>query len=144
MLNLYFGEFKDAVPTSYFDARFRFSWMNSEFTKRVIREVDKSEVLTDFVIRSPVLGSITPHQISHGSKALIMLKFRDVKMKLEYMGENCFKILKEICDEKEVYLSSTGYRSLFKDGGFTQIRIMNSGKIVTCPLEMFEEFNEVF
>ena len=143
MLNLYIGDLPDTMSSTYFDMNYKKSWILSDFSRRVIKGIDKSEVLGNKVISSPVLGLIPPMMLSGGTKTLIMLKFTNFKMKLSGMGDNCFKFLKEVADEKDIIMCTRTYRSLFLDGDFEQIRIINSGQIVTNPLEMLHEYVEV-
>ena len=41
----------------YFDSVFRCDWITTEFAKRVIKEIDKTEVITENVLKSPALGT---------------------------------------------------------------------------------------
>ena len=54
----------------------------------MIRDVDRSEVIGSNLIQSPVLGAISPVQLSGGVKTLILIyKVRDaVKEKGDFMG----------------------------------------------------------
>ena len=139
MLHLYIGDKKEYYLSGdkVFDYKFDKSKLMEDFSKEVIRTIDKSEVVSEHLIISPVLGAIPPSYLSGGSKTLIMLMYADFKFYIEAMGDNCFPLLKRICDKKEIYMCSTCYRPLFEYGfdkfeyGFERIHILNEDKIVT-------------
>ena len=132
MLHLYIGDKKEYYLSGdkVFDYKFDKSKLMEDFSKEVIRTIDKSEVVSEHLIISPVLGAIPPSYLSGGSKTLIMLMYDDFKFYIEAMGDNCFPLLKRICDEKEIYMCSTCYRPLF-EYGFEKVHILNEDKIVT-------------
>ena len=68
MLNVQFGDMPEAIYNTavYFKNTYRDDWITDDFGKEVIRDVDKSEVVSAHVIESPVLGSITPLMLSGG------------------------------------------------------------------------------
>ena len=47
-------------------------WLDA-WAERVIREVDSSELISEGMVKSPVLGPITIREISSGAKALITM-----------------------------------------------------------------------
>lgn len=70
MLNIYFGHMPEAIYNTavYFKNTYRDSWITNPLSVEMIRDVDKSEVVSASVIESPVLGSITPLSLSGGVK----------------------------------------------------------------------------
>lgn len=62
MLNIYFRHMPEAIYNTavYFKNTHRDSWITNPLSVEMIRNVDKSEVVSASVIESPVLGSITP------------------------------------------------------------------------------------
>jgi hypothetical protein len=52
--------------TNFFDFEFEESWFESDFAKRLIKDVDKSDLIGPHLIQSPVLGPIPPHYLSGG------------------------------------------------------------------------------
>ena len=58
----------------YFKNRYQEEWIRDDFAKRVIKGIDRSEVLDSHLIRSPVLGLIPPTQLSGGTKTLLLIK----------------------------------------------------------------------
>jgi hypothetical protein len=118
MLSIYFGDGLDGVitaPNIFFDNQFDAEWMNDELTKKMIKDVDKSDVLAPYCIQSPVLGQISPFMISGGVKALILMNNRpDIVVNASYCGDNCAKWINEIGKVKDVTIR-LGYPMLFKD-----------------------------
>ncbi|MCD8015702.1 MAG: DUF4869 domain-containing protein [Lachnospiraceae bacterium] len=117
---------KDAP--SYFDHVYEDEWITDPFVKEMIQDVDLSTVISAHVIESPVLGAITPKELSGGVKVLIlMLKDDSFVYNMSNCGDNCAKWILKIAAEKDltVYLQHI----LRFDGEF-DIMIMNTEKIV--------------
>lgn len=123
--------------SAYFNINYEPEWINSEFSRSVIRDIDKSEVINDFVIKSPVLGAIPPEKIAGGTKTLILMKF-DTDGKIfnaSTCGDNCAKWILEIANEKDLTIRLghlMGFREPFK------ILILNTGNIVRTMDEFIE------
>ena len=62
---------KDAP--SYFDNVYEDEWIEDPFVREMIQDVDSSAVLNAHIIESPVLGPITPKELSGGVKVLILM-----------------------------------------------------------------------
>ena len=62
---------KDA--SSYFDNVYEDEWIEDTFVKEMIQDVDHCEVISPLIIDSPVLGAITPRELSGGVKVLILM-----------------------------------------------------------------------
>lgn len=76
MLNIYYGRMPEAIFNTavYFKNVYEDSWITDFFAKEMILDVDKSVVLGEAVIDSPVLGKISPLGLSGGVKTLILIK----------------------------------------------------------------------
>lgn len=93
---------------NYFTSRkmaFEREWSNDLIVRQMILDIDKSEVIGDGLIKSPVLGYIAPERLSGGVKTLIMMYKCDVELRYELSlcGENCDSWLAWIsrnCDVK--------------------------------------------
>lgn len=62
---------KDAP--SYFDNVYEDEWIEDGFVKDMIQDVDHCTVISSHVIDSPILGAITPRELSGGVKVLILM-----------------------------------------------------------------------
>lgn len=58
MLNIYFGDMPEAVYNTsvYFRNQYQDSWLTDPLSIEMIRDIDKSEVISAGRIESPVLG----------------------------------------------------------------------------------------
>ena len=102
----------------------------------MIQDVDHSHVISAHIINSPILGAITPRELSGGVKVLIlMLKDDSFIYNISNCGDNCAKWILKIADNKDltVYLQHI----MHFEGNF-KIQIMNTGKIVCNPQEYVE------
>ena len=75
MLSVYYGDMPEAIynPALFFKNSYSDDWITEELSKEMIRDVDKSEVIGPRIIDSPVLGGITPRELSGGGKTLICI-----------------------------------------------------------------------
>lgn len=113
---------------SYFDNVYEDEWIEDDFVKEMIADVDKSTVVSAHVIESPVFGAITPQGLSGGVKVLIlMLKDDSFVYNMSNCGNSCAKWILKIAEQKDltVYL-----QHILRFEGDFEIQIMNTGKIV--------------
>jgi hypothetical protein len=113
---------------AYFDNVYEDEWIEDEFVKEMIQDVDHSTVISAHIIESPVLGAITPKELSGGVKVLIlMLKDDSFIYNMSNCGNNCAKWILKIAEQKDltVYL-----QHILRFEGEFEIKIMNTGKIV--------------
>ena len=77
MLKILFGGAAGAVyhPPTYFDNRYEDDWITDPLSVEMIKDIDKSEVISAHLIQSPVLGAIPVRDISGGVKTLILMAF---------------------------------------------------------------------
>lgn len=135
MLNIwYYGgtEYMNDAP-SYFNNVYEDEWMEDELVRKMILDVDQSVVVSPHMIESPVMGAITPKELSGGVKVLIlMLKDDSFIYNLSNCGNNCAKWVLRIAEKKEltVYL-----QHIIRFEGTFEIQIMNTRKIVHNPTE---------
>lgn len=138
MLNIYYGDMQESVynTAAYFKYDYEDSWIIDPFVKEMIQDVDHCTVISSHVIDSPILGAITPRELSGGVKVLIlMLKNDSFIYNMSNCGDNCAKWILKIAEKKDltVYLQHI----MRFEGGF-KIQIMNTGKIVCNPAEYVE------
>ena len=77
MLNIFLGDMPEAIyhPPTYFDNQYNDEWIINPFSMEMIRDVDKSEVISSRLIDSPLLGPISPRELSGGVKTLMLMAF---------------------------------------------------------------------
>lgn len=137
MLNIYYGDMPEAIYNTavYFKNVYQDAWITDELSKEMIRDVDKSEVLGPRVIDSPVLGGISPRELSGGVKTLILIYQLPEKIfNASACGDNCAKWLLKIGELRDVTINLRHLMD-FGDGNFT-IRILNTNQIVHSMKEL--------
>lgn len=131
MVNVYYGDMPEAIynPAIYFKNTYDGSWIVDGLSKEMIRDVDKSEVLGPRIIDSPVLGGISPRELSGGVKTLILInQVPDKIFNASACGDNCAKWILKIGESKDITINLRHLMD-FGDGEFT-LHILNTDQIV--------------
>ena len=87
MLKIIFGNCEDAIYNTsvYFKNTYQDEWITDDLSVEMIKDVDKSDVIGPRLIESPVLGAISPKELSGGVKTLILInKDRNKILNIEY------------------------------------------------------------
>lgn len=146
MLKIIFGEqglnLEERIEyvSDYFDAQYEQDWLSSDLARNIIREIDKSEYKDGEYIHSPVLGGISPRDLSSGCKALlIILNEPDTIVSGDRMGDNCYPILLDIAKDRDVTITLCHYVDLRK---FEPLNILdvNTGSTIKTALEFMEAY----
>lgn len=139
MLSVYFGDMENVIYNTsvFFKNTFRAEWLEDDFIKEMIRDVDNSEVLGNGAVKSPVLGVIAPNTLSGGVKTLILIdKVPDKIFNASNCGDNCAKWLLALGQKKDV---TVNLRHLMNFGnGKYEIKILNDDMIVHNHAEYIE------
>ena len=131
MLKVILGNMEDAVYNTsvYFKNTYRDEWITDELSVQMIRDVDKSVVKGPHLIESPVLGPISPKELSGGVKALILIyKDRTHVFNASNCGDNCAKWLLQIGRDEDVTINLRHIMDFGADE--FSIEIINVNKIV--------------
>ena len=137
MLKVIFGEYAGVVtnPAVYFKNTYEDEWITDEMSRDMILDIDKSTVISEHVIESPVLGAITPKELSGGVKTLILINHcPDVIFNASACGDNCAKWLLEMGKKKDVTINLRHIMD-FGDENF-EIYIQNTDKVVHSMKEL--------
>ena len=137
MLSIFFGEMQDAIynPARYFKNSYTDDWIMDHLCKEMIRDVDKSEVIGPRVIDSPVLGGISPRELSGGVKTLIdIYKEPDKIFNASACGDNCAKWLLVIGKMMDVTINLRHIMDFGREQ--FEIRIVNTNQMVHSMDEM--------
>ena len=140
MVRVYFGKRDNAIYNTsvFFKNRFVDSWITDPFAREVIRDVDRSEVLDSNEIESPVLGKITPNQLSGGVKTLILMKnYPGYIFNASNCGDNCAKWILALGKEKDFTINLHHVMDFGREP--FEIRIMNnkSKKMIVHNMQEF-------
>ena len=138
MLRVWFGDKENAIYNTsvFFKNRYKDEWIVDDFAKKVIADVDHSEVIDSNSIESPVLGNISPLQLSCGVKALILMKHYPGKVfNASNCGDNCAKWILELGGEQDFSINLFHVMD-FGNRNFN-IRILNDRKLVVHNMQEF-------
>ncbi|MBQ8160737.1 MAG: DUF4869 domain-containing protein [Clostridia bacterium] len=141
MLSVFFGSLPNEIynPPLYFLNQYEDEWLTTDLTKEMVRSVDSSEVLGPKLIDSPVLGAISPRELSGGVKTLILMAYDDSGKIFNgtACGDNCARWILEIAKNKD--LTITLHNIMKFDQEPFEIRILNSNRVVTSFREYVGE-----
>ena len=131
MLNIYYGDYDDAIynPNVFFNNSYTDEWMSDDLNKSMIKDVDNSDVIDTYLVKSPVLGGISPERLSGGVKTLICIHMvPDRVFNASTCGDNCAKWLLKMSEKSDV---TVNLRHLMDFGkGMFNIKVMNSNTVV--------------
>lgn len=139
MLNIIFGKIDNVIfnTSVFFKNSYEESWLLEKETQQMILDIDKSKVLGNGAIESPVLGIIPPTSLSGGVKTLILIShISDKIFNASNCGNNCASWLLKIGKEKNVTVNLRHLMD-FGDGSF-ELNIVNKNKIVRSMDELLE------
>lgn len=131
MLSIYFGEMPDAIYNTavYFKNSYQDKWITAPLAVEMIKDVDRSDVVSASLIESPVLGAITPIQLSHGVKTLLLIaNDKEHIFNASTCGDNCAKWILQIAQKRKVVINLKHLMD-FGDAPF-KIKVLNVNKIV--------------
>lgn len=144
MLKLHYGELEGTKYTGdgWFENQLGVEYLETNFSKSIVEKIDKSKVYDRNLIISPILGGIPPERLSGGTKTLICINYTDWVFSITAMGENCYEILAEIAEKKDVLLTCDRSMALYVYGFFGNIYVENTGKLVNNDIDLMEELSK--
>ena len=138
MLTIIYGDAENSIYNTsvQFKNTYEPEWIESELAKKMIKDVDDSDVLSGECINSPVLGQIPPERLSGGVKTLLlMLNEPDKIFNASTCGDNCAKWILEIGKQKDLTINLRHMMSFGHETEF-EIKIANGGEIVHSMREL--------
>lgn len=150
MLHIHFGDVEGMIDyiDSYFNNNFEREWFDDPLVWEMVRDVDKSEVISGSAIDSPFLGPISPRELSGGVKTLICMLFEPENVYYATAcGDNCGKWMVEIGKRHDVTIS-LNYLMMFRTpeekyvGGMNAI-CDNNGMKIDNMMEFFDAYNDL-
>ena len=142
MLYIYFGETENSIyhPPTYFDNVYLDDWITSSFARKVIKDIDQSDVVSARAIDSPFLGSISVKELSGGVKTLILMMFDESGkvFNASACGDNCAKWIFEISRTKDLTINLHHIMDFSECADF-KAKILNTGKMANSYSEYLEE-----
>lgn len=138
MLTIIYGDAENSIYNTsvYFKNSYEPEWLETDLAKKMIKDVDDSDVVSGECINSPVLGQIPPERLSGGVKTLLLiLNEPDRVFNASTCGNNCAKWILEIGKVQDVTINLRHMMSFGKDTQF-DIRIKNGNEIVHSMKEL--------
>ena len=130
MLSVYFGDMPEAIydTATYFKNSYRSSWITDPYAVSIIKNV----------IESPVLGPISPLQLSRGVKTLLLMKFdRKHIYNASTCGDNCAKWILDIAKDRKLVINLYHVMDFGRED--LKIKVVNSGNIAHNMAELIHE-----
>ena len=140
MLSIYLGKMDEAIyyPPAWFDNRYEDEWITEKLSVEMIKDVDKSTVVSCRLIDSPVLGHISVKELSGGVKTLILMAFDESNkiFNASACGDNCAKWILRIGQQKDLTINLRHIMDFGKEE--FQAKILNTGEMVHNMSEFVE------
>lgn len=112
-------------------------WLDDPLVQEMIEDIDKSKVLSQRCIQSPILGQISPDYLSGGVKTLIMLlKEPNYHVDLMVCGNNCTKWIKEVAKHQDLHLAISTYDLDYPD---IVMECLNDGDIIDSEKKWWDK-----
>lgn len=144
MLKIIFGNCENAIYNTsvYFKNTYQDAWITDELSVEMITDVDQSVVIGPHMIESPVLGAISPRELSGGVKTLILIHKEKSKIfNASTCGDNCAKWLLKIGEMEDVVINLRHLMD-FGNGEF-EIEVLNTHQIVKNMKELIDIAGEL-
>lgn len=144
MLKIIFGNCENAIYNTsvYFKNTYQDEWITDELSVEMIKDVDQSVVIGPHMIESPVLGAISPRELSGGVKTLILIHKEKSKIfNASTCGDNCAKWLLKIGEMEDAVINLRHLMD-FGNGEF-EIEVLNTHQIVKNMKELIDIAGEL-
>ena len=139
MLKVFYGPMQGAIYNTavYFKNTYLDVWFEDEFARKMIKDVDKAEVIGPHLIESKVLGPIPPVGLSGGVKTLLLAYFdTEHVFNASTCGDNCARWFLRMAKERDVTINLRHIMD-FGDRPF-EIEILNNGRTVHSMSELLD------
>ncbi len=137
-LNIILGYNSKAIfnTDTYFNNTYDKHWLNNELMKKIIKDIDKSEVVSPETINSPVLGQIPPMKLSGGVKTLMLIYNSPENIfNASTCGDNCARWIEYFSRNKN-FVINLYHAMQFKEKKFSAY-IVNSDKVIESMEELY-------
>ena len=131
MLKVFLGDMDNVIFSTsvYFKYNYQPSWLEDPDVVQMIFDIDKSVVLGNGAVESPVMGVIAPVSLSGGVKTLILIdKVPEKVFNASNCGDNCAAWLLRIGSKKDVAVNLRHIME-FGEEDF-EIYVMNTKTVV--------------
>lgn len=105
-----------------FDLSYDTDWFENKYVLDMIKDIDNTELITDGILKSEVLGNIPATELSTGVKGLILILLEnDYVFRSSYFGDNCSKWILDISKDKDIFIDINhflGFPEFNDDDGY--------------------------
>ena len=108
MLNIHFGKHdKEIYETEvYFNNSYKKEWLSDPVVVKMIKVIDRSDVVDGNKIYNSVFGYFNPTELSGGVKTLILIAKQPKKIfNASTCDDNCAKYLLELAKDQDITVS---------------------------------------
>ncbi len=131
-------------PSAVFDLAHDDTWLDHPFSRMVISDIQRFDVTDQSTSTRRLLleHGLHPEDLATGTKNLLCCKFLEegYKCRMSMMGENCYKYLMDIADERDIcgVVTTTIF---FEDSDLKgrPVLFVNSGVTVTTSRQFTHE-----
>ena len=137
MLRIHFGSLPDEIYNTemYYENQYDMNWVMDEFARRVIRDIDASEVIGPDLIQNTIFGTFPSTELSAGVKTLLLIHNDPKKIfNVSNCGDNCSKWILKLGKQKDLTIKLHHIME-FEDEDF-EIEILNNHMIVHNMAEL--------
>ena len=141
MLNIYYGDMPEAIYNTslYFDNTYYDNWIQDDFSRKMIKSVDKAVVLSGQAVESKALGVIPVTKLSGGLKTLLLINHQPHKIfNASTCGDNCAKWILKIAERSDTDITINLRHIMDFGSGHFQIKILNNGMIANDMSELVQ------
>ena len=138
MLTIIYGDEPQSIYNTnvYFKNTYDPEWFETELARKMVEDIDHSNILSSECNSSPVLGQIPPERLSGGVKTLLLiLNEPDKIFNASACGDNCAKWLLEIGKIKDITINLRHMMDFGKNTAF-EIKVKNGGELVHSMREL--------
>ncbi|MBQ3919005.1 MAG: DUF4869 domain-containing protein [Oscillospiraceae bacterium] len=137
MLRIFFGHLPDEIYNTdiYYDNQYDKNWVTDEFARKVIRDIDSSEVIAPDLIKNDVFGTFPSTELSAGVKTLLLIKNIPGKIyNISNCGDNCSGYLLRLAEDRDIKVTLHHAMDFGKD---FSVKVINDGKrkVISDPME---------
>lgn len=137
MLKVFFGSHKDEIYNTdvYYKNQYEKSWITDDFAKRIIADIDDSEVIGEDAIKNNIFDTFSSTELSTGVKTLLLIYNQPKQIfNISNCGDNCAKYLLEMAKERDITVCL--HHAMCFGNDFA-VKVINDRrrKIITDPKE---------
>ena len=138
MLKIFFGSHKEEIYNTemFYENQYDPDWIMDDFGKKVIKDIDDSEVISPDVIRNGIFGSFASTELSAGVKTLLLIRHFPRKIfNISNCGNNCSKYILELAKDRDITVT---LHHAMDFGREFEVKVINDKrrKVISDPVEL--------